>query len=100
MRRVRYLDEARAEFLHEIGYFTDVSPRLAKRFDEAVQRAENQAAEFADMGMPYKYGTRRVLLRRKFKFSLVYLTYPSEVIVIALASFSRKPGYWKSRIAA
>ena len=100
MRRIRYLEEAQAEFLHEIGYFTDVSPRLAKGFDEAVQRAESRAAEFPDMGMPYEFGTRRVLLPRKFKFSFVYLTFPSEVVVIALASFSRKPGYWRSRIAA
>ena len=48
MRSVRYLDEARAEFLHEIGYFTEVSPRLAKKFDDAVQHAEGLAAEFPD----------------------------------------------------
>ena len=100
MRLVRYLDEARAEFLHEIAYFTEVSPQLAQRFDDAVQHAEGLAAEFPDMGMPHKYGTRRYLLKKKLKFSLVYLTLPTEVVVVALAPFSRKPGYWKARVEA
>lgn len=97
MRAVRYLDEARAEFLHEVGYFTSVSPRLGERFDNAIRKAEVLAAEFADIGSPYKYGTRRVF-PGKFKFSLVYLTRPTKIVVIAVAPFKRKPGYWRARL--
>ncbi len=100
MRAVRYLQEARAEFLQEVDYFAQISPRLAARFDQAVRRAETQAAEFAEMGSPYKYGTRRVLLPGRFKFSLVYLTSTQEVLVVALAPFKRRPGYWRERVAA
>jgi hypothetical protein len=99
VRAVRYLDEARAEFLHEVKYFTSVSPRLGEGFDEAVRKAELLAAEFADMGSPYKYGTRRVF-PGKFKFSIVYLTRPTEVVVVAVAPFKRKPGYWRPRLSA
>lgn len=99
MRTVRYLDEARAEFLHEVEYFTSVSPRLGERFDKAVRTAETLVAKFADMGMPYKYGTRRVF-PGKFKFSIVYLANPAEVVVIAVAPFKRRPGYWRSRLNA
>lgn len=99
MRTVRYLEEARAEFLHELRYFTAVSPRLGARFDKAVQKAEALAAEFPDMGSPYKYGTRRVFPGR-FKFSVVYLTRPNEVVIIAVAPFRRKGGYWQSRVSA
>lgn len=99
MRTVRYLDEARAEFLHEVGYFTSISARLGERFDQTVVKAERLAAEFAEMGLPYTHGTRRVLLG-KFKFSLVYLTRRDEVVVIAVAPFKRKPGYWRRRIGA
>lgn len=98
MKSVRYLEEARAEFLHEVDYFAQVSSRLAERFDRAVQKAEAQVAEFAEMGSPYKYGTRRVLLPDKFKFSLVYLPFAHEILVVAVAPFKRKPGYWKSRV--
>jgi toxin ParE1/3/4 len=99
VRSVRYLDEAREEFLHEVQYFTAASPRLGERFDAAVQKAEAFAAEFAEAGSPYKYGTRRAF-PGKFKFSIVYLTRPDEVVVIAVAPFKRKPGYWRSRVSA
>jgi hypothetical protein len=55
VRTVRYVDEAREEFLHEVAYFTAVSQRLGRRFDEAVQNAEALAAEFADAGFPHKF---------------------------------------------
>jgi toxin ParE1/3/4 len=96
VRTVRYIEEAREEFLHEIEYFTRVSPNLARRFDQAVQRAEALAAEFADAGFPYKFGTRRVF-PGKFKFSIVYLVREDEVVILAVAPFRRKPGYWRSR---
>ena len=99
MRTVRYIDEAREEFLHEVAYFSTVSPRLGRRFDEAVQKAEALAAEFSDAGFPYKFGTRRVL-PGKFKFSIVYVVHDDEIVVLAVAPFRRKPGYWKSRISA
>jgi hypothetical protein len=70
VRAVRYLAEAREEYLHEVSYFAAVIPRVAARFDRAVEKAECLAAEFAEAGMPYKHGTRRVI-PEKFKFSIV-----------------------------
>ncbi|MBL0088380.1 MAG: type II toxin-antitoxin system RelE/ParE family toxin [Ideonella sp.] len=99
MRIVRYIDEAREEFLHEVECFTAVSPRLGRRFDEAVQKAEALAAEFSDAGFPYKFGTRRVF-PGKFKFSIVYVVRDDELVVLAVAPFRRKPGYWRSRLGA
>jgi toxin ParE1/3/4 len=99
VRSVRYLDQAREEFLQEVRYFTAVSPRLGERFDAAVQKAETFAAEFAEAGSPYKYGTRRAF-PGKFRFSIVYLVRPDELVVIAVAPFKRKPGYWRLRVGA
>lgn len=99
MRAVRYVDEAREEFLHEVAYFTTVSPLLGKRFDDAVQRAEALAAEFPGAGIPYKFGTRRVF-PGKFKFSIVYIIRDGEIVVPAVAPFRRKPGDWRSRLSA
>ena len=100
MSEVRYLDEARAEFLHEIDYFSRIGPRLAERFDQAIEKAELRAAELADMGSRYKHGTRRVPLPDRFKFSLFYMVFTDHVLVVAVAPFKRKPGYWKGRVAA
>jgi plasmid stabilization system protein ParE len=99
VRSVRYVEEAREELLHEVEYFTTVSPRLGRRFDEAVQKAEALAAEFAEAGLLYKFGTRRVF-PGKFKFSIVYVVREDEVVVLAVAPFRRKPGYWRSRASA
>ena len=98
MRTVRYLEEAREEYLHEVSYFAAVSPRLAAKFDQAVEKAEALASEFAAMGLPYKYGTRRVI-PGKFKFSIVYLTLQDEILVVAVAPFKRKQGYWRPRLS-
>lgn len=96
MRSIRYHEAAREEFLHEIRYFTAISRRLGERFDKAIQAAEVLAAEFPDLGSPYKHGTRRVFTK-KFKFSLVYVADENEILILAVASFRRNPGYWKSR---
>ena len=98
MRSVRYHPEARAEFLHEVQYYAGLSVRLSERFDQAVLAAEARAAESPDLWPKYKHKTRRVV-DRKFKFSLVYLYTESEVVVIAVAPFRRKPGYWKRRLS-
>lgn len=96
MRASRFHDEARLELLHEVAYYTAVSPRLGERFDKAVQSAVERAVEFPDMGSPYFAETRRVF-PKKFKFSVVYLTYENEIFILAVAPFRRKPGYWRMR---
>ena len=95
MRSIRYHEAAREEFLHEIRYFTAISRRLGERFDKAIQAAEVLVAEFPDLGSPYRHGTRRVFTK-KFKFSLVYVADENEILILAVASFLRNPGYWKS----
>ena len=87
---------AREEFLREVRYYTDISRRLGERFDKAVQAAEARAAESPEAGSPYLHGTRRSFPKR-FPFSLVYLSSETEIFVLAVAPFRRKPGYWRSR---
>jgi toxin ParE1/3/4 len=69
---VRFHPEARAEFVHEVDYYTAVSSSLGERFDVAVKAAVSLAAEFPDLGSPHHHGTRRVF-PKKFPFSVVYL---------------------------
>jgi hypothetical protein len=94
---VRYHEAARAEFLHEVGYFSSLSVRLGERYDKAVLAAEALAATNPDVGLPCTHKARRVI-DRKFKFSMIYIYSDIEVVVIAIAPFRRKPGYWKARV--
>ena len=96
MTRVRFHDAALSELVHEVEYYAEVSPGLGERFAAAVDRAVNIAAEFPDMGSPYKFATRRVFPGR-FPFSVVYLHRVGEIFVLAIAPDDRKPGYWRSR---
>jgi toxin ParE1/3/4 len=41
-------------------------------------------------------GARRVLLRR-FPYSIVFYERTNEIVVVAFAHSSRRPGYWRSR---
>ena len=95
MRVIRYHNEARLELLHEIAYYSTISRRLGERFDKAIEEAERRAAEFPELGSPYKRGTRRVF-PKKFPFSVVYVSTDDEVLILAIAPDSRKPGYWKA----
>lgn len=99
MRAVRYLAEARDELLHEVEYFSAIHPSLGEQFDRAIQKAEARAAKLPHMGAPYKHGTRRIFAG-KFKFSIVYLTRPDEIVIVAVAAFKRKPAYWRARLGA
>ena len=86
------------QFLHEVQHYAHLSVRLSERYDSAVHAAEVRVAGAPDLWPKYKHKTRRIL-DRKFKFSLVYLYTESEVVVIAVAPFRRKPGYWKARLS-
>ena len=99
MNSVRFHVEARAELVHEVGFYTAISRRLGERFDKAVKSAVNLAAEFPDLGSPYFFGTRRVF-PKKFHFSIVYISLGAEVFIVAVAPDSRKPAYWRSRLSA
>ena len=99
MNSVRFHLEARAELVHEVGFYTAISRRLGERFDKAVKSAVNLAAEFPDIGSPYFFGTRRVF-PKKFHFSIVYISLGAEVFIVAVAPESRKPAYWRSRLSA
>ena len=97
MKSVRFHDEARAELVHEVTFYTAVSRSLGKRFDQSVKRAVGLAAEFPDLGSPYLAGTHRVFPKR-FHFSVVYIHSESEIFIVAIAPQSKRPGYWRSRV--
>ena len=99
MKPVRFHDAALAEIAHEALHYKAISPALAERFVKAVEDAVALASEFPAMGTPYGHGTRRYH-PRKFPFSVIYLDRPTEIYVLALAPFARKPGYWTSRTRA
>ena len=64
--------------------------------DRARLAEELLASAFPEIGSPHRYGTRRVFPKR-FPFSVVYQVTQTEVVVLAVAPFPRKPAYWRQR---
>ena len=93
---VRFHIEALDELTAEAVYYESKSKGLGARFASEVEAATRIAAEFSEMGTPFKYGTRRVF-PKKFPFSVVYRIQADEIIVLAVAPDARKPGYWRDR---
>lgn len=96
MRPVRFLQEAQDEFLEEIAYYEDRQRGLGDRFRQAVEAATALASAHPRLGSPWKLRTRRVF-PKGFKFSVVYRVEPTELVVFAVAHFSRRPTYWRGR---
>lgn len=96
MKSARFHPEAEIELTGGAGYYEKCSPGLGERFIREVQAAVALASTFPQIGSPYKYGTRRVF-PRKFPFSVIYREMPTELVVLAIAPFPRKPDYWRGR---
>ena len=96
MKRVLFHEEARAELVHEVEFYTAISRKFGERFNLSVKEAVNLAAEFPDLGSPHFFETRRTF-PKKFPFSVVYLNFDGEIFIVAIAPYSRKPRYWQSR---
>ena len=96
MRTVRFLEEARDEFLEQTSYYAEREKGLGDRFQRSVEVAVALAAAHPKLGSPWKLRTRRVF-PRDFPFSIVYRIEPSEIVVFAIAHFKRRPTYWRRR---
>lgn len=96
MNPVRFHAEAEVELAAEAMYYEERSPGLGERFAGEIETALELVSEFPLMGSPYRYNTRRVF-PKTFPFAIVYQVLASEVVVLAIAPFPRKPAYWRGR---
>lgn len=96
MKRVRFVEPARVEFLEAVAWYSERSEGAGVRFVDAVQEAAALALSYPSAGTTGPSGTRRWLVRR-FPFALVYRAVPDGIVVFAVAHQARAPGYWSPR---
>lgn len=101
MRRVRILEEASREAMEAAAWYEHEQVGLGLDFFAAIDAAINTIEEDITplLPMPDAHGqsaTKRLILDR-FPYDIVTLEMPKEVIVIAVAHHSRKPGFWRER---
>jgi hypothetical protein len=66
----------------------------AQRRYEAFRKGELEALH---LGREVDRDLRRMLLHR-FPFSLVYSVEVDAILIVAVAHYGRRPGYWQSRV--
>ena len=96
MKVVQFHPEALEELQDQAVFYEERSEGLGERFTAQVEAAAALAASMPGIGSPYKHHTRRVF-PRDFPFSVVYREVGEALVIIAVAAFRRKPGYWRHR---
>ena len=94
-----YHPEARWEADDAAAYYHGNAPEAPSRFLTVLGKiiAEIQSAP---RRWPFELGTNAQRRQVKgFPYTIFYLNEPDRVIILAVAHTSRRPGYWKSRIA-
>ena len=100
--QVRILADAADELEQAALWYERESPelgvRLVEAFENVLQLLREELPPLVTMGgQAGDLGAKRLLLHR-FPFSVVVLEKEDEFVVVALAHFRRRPGYWKDRI--
>ena len=100
--KVRFEDEADAEYRLAGRWYEDRRPHLGIEFFDAVDAAIDrivampQAAPLVPRIQPDLSVRRRAVTR--FPYHVVYLETPTHIRILAIAHDRRKPGYWQRRL--
>jgi plasmid stabilization system protein ParE len=97
VKRARFTEHARAEFLAEIAYYETLRVGLGTRFRADVESVAERAATFPESGAPSPARTRKRLLQH-FPFSLVYAETEYGILIHAVMHNRRLPEYWVARV--
>lgn len=95
LRELRELEEATKWYEAE---YVGLGSRLLDEFQRAVQLLREDLPPLLPVhGDAGRNGAKRLLLHR-FPFSIVIVQSSSEIVIIAVAHQSRRPGYWSERL--
>lgn len=95
--KLRYLSVARLEFREAIAWYRVRSTGAARHFNDEVVVAEKLLAQHPRIGKRVEVEARSLCVN-DFPYTLVYLIEKDEIVVVAVAHQSRRPGYWKDRL--
>ena len=102
MRTIRVLEAAAEEAAEPAAWYERERPGLGAKFEEAIDAAldllEQEIVPLASSpGAAGERGVKRLILRR-FPYSVIVREHGGDMLVIAFAHHSRRPGYWKDRL--
>lgn len=97
MTTLRFFDEASDEIEHERRWYRGRSEQAEAAFLKELDHAITMVEESPNIWPAYLAGTHRYVFPT-FPFSLVYFLEDDVVLVVSLASESKRPGYWRDRL--
>jgi len=87
-----------AEIDHEVDYYESCSAGLGTELEDEIDAAIETILRFPQAAPQWRdRRDRRVAALDRFPFTLVYQIGAEEIVVLALAHTSRRPGYWSRR---
>jgi toxin ParE1/3/4 len=97
LKAYRFLAEAEQEFQEHIHYFDNQTRALGDQFVAEVEAAISDVRQYPRVGSSVSRTVRQRVLHT-FKYSVLYVDTPVEIIVVAVAPHRRRPGYWRRRL--
>ena len=88
--------EARTEFIDAVAYYENSRSGIGLQFSREVYATINRVTASPNSWPNITENTRRCFTRR-FPYSVVYEVREQDVLIIAIAHFSREPFYWSDR---
>ena len=103
MRHVRILKKTAREAIEAAAWYErQRPPGLGMEFDHAVNTAldllENEIVPLTKMPGNSGARTAKRLILKYFPYDIVARESQEEIIVVAIAHQSRRPGYWQNRL--
>ena len=93
----RYLPPAEEEMIEASLFYEAASTGLGSSLLDDVQRVVDRLREHPYLGHEVDQNLRRILLHR-FPFSLIYSVEANAILIVAVAHYGRRPGYWRGRV--
>ena len=92
----RFLLPAEEEMTESAIFYEQESKGLGIDFLDEIENAISIICGNPKIAQKYSDDMRRFVLA-KFPYSLLYVEEESGIVIVAVAHYRRKPGYWKNR---
>lgn len=95
--KTRLLSVAALELAEAMAWYRARSPRAAERFWLNIHEARHSMALFPKAAPLLAERVRRYIVPG-YPYDLIYSELTGEIVILAVAHHSRRPGYWKERL--
>jgi toxin ParE1/3/4 len=90
--------EAFAEYEEAVRYYAAQQPGLDLRFIASIEDTIALICETPERWRVFAGREVRRVLTRVFPYGILYTIESDHVLIVAIAHYSREPGYWQHRL--